>query len=142
MTIRYVTQPAKEEGKIIVFPVDDEITFTPKEKEVLKLAIEDLRTGWSDNSYVTNAIGFCGDPCVPLDTSVECQLAIRKVDLIIERSDPDYRTNLRAAKALYCSLGQANYQYMIQQNDLHLYPKFAPALECAIAWFQYLIEHC
>jgi hypothetical protein len=142
MTIRYVTQPSIEEGKIVVFPVDDEITFTDKEKEVLKLAIEDIRTGWTGCSYVTNSIGFCGDPCVPMDASTECQLAIRKVDLLIERCDPQYKENLRKASVLYVSLDQANHQYMIQQNDLHLYPKFAPTNECAIAWFNYLIEHC
>lgn len=142
MTIRYVTQPAADEGKIIVFPVDDEITFTVKEKEVLKLAIEDLKGPGGDGNYPSISIGFCGDPCVPMDASVECQLAIRKVDLLIERCDPQYKENLRKASVLYVALDQANHQYMIQQNDLRLYPKFAPVLECSIAWFEYLIKNC
>jgi hypothetical protein len=43
---------------------------------------------------------------------------------------------------LYCSLDQANHEYVIQQNDLHQYPKLALEAECGIAWFNYFIENC
>lgn len=142
MPIRYVTQPAAEEGKIIVFPVDDEITFTDKEKEVLKLAIEDIRTGWTSSDYVTNSIGFCGDPTILLDASPASRLALCKAELLIALCDPQYQIKTRGGGGVhYCSLSQANTQYVIQQNDQRKYPQLAGDAECGMAWFNYLIEH-
>jgi hypothetical protein len=145
MAIRYVSQASKVSEKTIIFPVDDEITFTDEEKEVLQLAISYIETdfvGIVHTGCVLDAIGLCGDPTIPVDTSVACRLAGFKARLILERCDPDYAWNHSHDLPMYETLKEATKPYLDNISSLLPVIVLADETENGLAWLKYLIERC